>query len=256
MKRIALLVSLLGLSSAFAQDVPKPELYIVHEEVIKPASMMAYEAASKDFVNALAEKKVSSPALTWNAYVTNDMHYLYVVRIPNFAAMDSSMAEWDKAKTAVGATRWADVERRSTEGTASYNEIVTMRRPDLSYMPANPRLKIEEERYVRLDFYYLLPGKQAEAEAVARDYVALFKQKNIAERYSIYITVLGEDLPLLVAAIGAKSEADSVSADERVNATLGADVRPLQARAMAITRKFERRQAVYRPDLSYPAPMK
>ncbi|HEY8134229.1 MAG TPA: hypothetical protein VII12_20290 [Thermoanaerobaculia bacterium] len=256
MKRIALLVSLLGLSSALAQEMPKPELYIIHEEIIKPSSMMAYEVASKDFVNALAEKKVSSPALTWNAYVTNDMHYLYVVRIPNFAAMDSSMAEWDKAKTAVGAARWADLERRGSEGTASYNEIVTMRRPDLSYMPANPRLKIEEEKYVRLDFYYLQPGKQAEAEAIARDYVALFKQKDIAERYSIFITVLGEDLPLLVAAIGAKSEADSVSADERVNATLGADVRPLQARAMAITRKFERRQALYRPDLSYPSAMK
>src|SRR6266496_2764529 len=110
MKRIALLVSLLSLPSAFAQDMPKPEMYIVHEEVIKPSAMMAYEVASKDFVSALAEKKVSSPALSWNAYMTNDMHYVYLVRIPNFAAMDSSMAEWDKAKTAVGAARWADLE--------------------------------------------------------------------------------------------------------------------------------------------------
>ena len=256
MKRIALLVSLLGLSSAFAQDMPKPDLYIVHEEVVKPGSMMSYEGASKDFVNTLAEKKISSPALSWNAYMTNDMHYLYVVRIPNFAAMDSSMAEWDKAKAAVGAARWGDLERRSSEGMSSYSEIVTMRRADLSYMPANPRLKQEEERYVRLDYYYLLPGKQAEAEAVAKDYVALFKQKNIGERYSIFISVLGSDLPLLVAAIPAKSAADLLSADERVNATLGADVRPLQGRAMALTRRFERREAAYRPDLSYPSAMK
>jgi hypothetical protein len=255
MKRIALLVSLLSISSAFAQDMPRPELYIVHEELIKPGSMMAYEAASKDFINALAEKKVTSPALTWNAYVTDDMHYLYVVRIPNFAAMDSSMGEWDKAKAAVGAARWADLERRGSEGMASYNEIVTMRRPDLSYMPANPRLKMEEQHYVRLDFYYLVPGKQAEAEAIAKDYIALFKQKNIAESFNIYIGVMGNDLPVLVAAIPAKSGADQAMADERVNATLGADVRPLQARAMAITRRFDRRTATYRPDLSYPAPM-
>jgi len=255
MKRIALLVSLLSLSSAFSQEMPKPELYIIHEEGIKPSSMMSYEAASKDFLNALAEKKVSSPAMMWNAYLTDDMHYLYVSRIPNFAALDSMQPEWDKAKTAVGAARWADLERRGSEGIASYNEIVTMRRPDLSYAPANPRLKMEEQRYFRLDFYYLMPGKQAEAEAIAKDYVVLFKQKNIAESYNIYMGVLGNDLPVLVAVIPAKSAADQAMADERVNAALGADVRPLEARAMAITRRFDRRQATYRPDLSYPAPM-
>ncbi len=254
MKRMILVISFLALSSAFAQEMPKPELYVLYEEIVKPASVPAYEAASKDFVAALAEKKFSSPMFTWNAYMTNEMHYLYVMRIPGFAALDSSMAEMDKAKTAVGAARWADLERRGGAAMESYNQTVTMRRPDLSYLPANPRLKMEEERYVRLDFYYLLPGKQSEAEAIAKDYVALFKQKNITERYSIFMAVMGNDLPVLVAAIPARSEADLVVADERVNAALGADVRPLEARAMAITRRFERRSAVYRPDLSYPAP--
>jgi len=255
MKRMVLLVSLLVVTFVFAQEMPKPELYVIHEEVVKPSGMMAYEAASKDFLSALAEKKFNSPALTWNAYMTNDMHYLYVVRIPNFAALDNTMTEWDKAKNAVGAARWADLERRGSEPMASYNEIVTMRRPDLSYMPANPRLKMEEHRYVRLDFYYLVPGKTAEAEAIARDYVALFKQKNIGESFSIFMGILGEDLPVLVASIPGKSEADVVAADERVNAAVGTDVRPLQARAMAITRRFERRAAMFRPDLSYPAQM-
>jgi hypothetical protein len=114
---------------------------------------------------------------------------------------------------------------------------------------------MEEEKYTRLDFYYLLPGKQSEAEAIARDYVALFKQKNITQRYSIFMNIMGNDLPVLVAAIPGKSEADVVAADQSTEATLGADVRPLQARAMAITRRFERRTATYRPDLSYPGPM-
>jgi hypothetical protein len=255
MKRIVLLVSFLAFSSAFAQDMPRPELYILHEEVVKPSAMMAYEAASKDFLNTLAEKKVSSPALTWNAFMSNDMHYLYMVRIPNFAALDSSMAEWEKAKATVGAARWTDLERRGSEPLASYNETVFMRRPDLSYDPANPRLKMEEHRYFRLDFYYLVPGKMTEAEAIAKDYVALFKRKNITEAFNIFIGILGENLPLLVASIPAKNEADSIALDERVNATLGADVRPLQARAMAITRRFERRSVMARPDLSYPAQM-
>jgi hypothetical protein len=254
MKRTILLVSFLAFSAAFAADMPKPELYLIHEEVIKPGSMMAYEAAGKDFLAALSEKKFNSPALIFNAYMTNDLHYLYIFPIANFASLDSSYVEWEKAKLAMGADRWAALERRSADASVSYNEIVTMRRPDLSYAAANPRLKPDEQKYVRLDFYYLVPGKQSEAEAIARDYAALFKAKNITESYSIYLGVLGNDLPVLVAAVPARSAADQAAADERVNATLGADVLPLQARAMAITRRFERRDATFRPDLSRMAP--
>jgi hypothetical protein len=129
-----------------------------------------------------------------------------------------------------------------------------MRRPDLSYVPANPRLKPEEQKYVRLQFYYLVPGKEMEAEAIARDYVALFKQKNVTESFSIYISILGDDLPLLVAAIPAKSPADYAAADERTNSITGAEGRALGQRALAITRRIETREAILRPDLSYPPP--
>ncbi len=258
MKRMILLFSFLALSNAFAADMPKPDMYVIEEEIIKPGAMAAYEAAGKDFMAAFSQTKLSSPALMWNAYVTNDLHYLYVFPIASFAAFDSSPAEWEKVKAAMGADRWASFERRASEGIVSMNKFVTMRRLDLSYVPANPRLKPEENRFFRLDFYYLVPGKDAEAESIAKDYVALFKQKNIGEAFTIYIQILGNDLPLLVAAIPGKSAADVAAADERVNAALGADVLPLQARAMAITRRFDRREATYRPDLSHmvPAPAK
>ncbi len=82
----------------------------------------------------------------------------------------------------------------------------------------------------------------------------MFKSKNIPDGYNIYMGMLGTDLPVLLASISAKSESDLVAADERTNTTLGANVRPLQQRAMAITRRFERREAMVRPDLSYPMP--
>lgn len=251
MRRVLLLLSLLLACSAFGADMPKPELYVIHEEVVRPSAIAAYESAARDFLATLAEKKVSSPALTFNTYMTNDLHYIYIVRIPNFAALDMSQSEWEKAKAMVGVDRWTDLERRGNEPMVSYSEIVTVRRPDLSYAPANPRLKQEEQRYARLDFYYLMPGKEKEAEAVAHDYIALFKAKNITEPYSIYTSVFGDDLPLWVVAVPAKSEADFVAADERVNSTLGADVRPLQQRALAVSRRIEHRSVNYRPDLSY-----
>src|SRR3984893_7485292 len=174
MKRMTLLVSFLALSTAFAADMPKPELLLIHEEVVKPAGVMAYEATSKDFMAALAEKKFSSPALTFTTAMTSDFHYVYAVQLDSFAALDNSMAEWARAREAVGASRWDDLERRGNETMSSYSEFVLMRRRDLSYMPANPRVSMAERRYVRWDTYYIEPTKMKEAEAIARDYVALF----------------------------------------------------------------------------------
>jgi hypothetical protein len=254
MKRVFLPLSLFLAATSFAADMPKPELYIIHEEVVKPSAVMAYEAVSKDFVAALTEKKVSSPALNWFALMTTDFHYVYVARLDSFAALDSSQAEWNKAKDAVGPERWSALERRGNDAISSYSEVVTMRRPDLSYVPANPRLKPEEHRYFRLFFYYLIPGKEKDAEALAKDYVALFKQKNVPNPFSIFMSVFGNDLPLLVVSSPAKSAADYAAEDERVNAMVGADVRPLEQRAMAITRRLETREGMVRPDLTYPPP--
>jgi hypothetical protein len=258
MKRTFLLFSLLVSFSAFAQpaQMPKPQLFLVHEEMVKPSAMMQYEASSKDFVAALSEKKFSSPALNWTAFMTQDFHYIYIERLDNFAALDSSQAEWGRARDSVGTSRWDEVMRRGSDAMLSYNEFVVMARPDLSYMPATPRLAQSDRRYYRWDFYYLMPGHEKESEAIARDYAALFRQKNITDSYNIYTGVLGTDLPVLLAAIPARSESDLTTADEHINATLGADVRPLQQRAMAITRRFERREGMLRPDLSYPAPSK
>ena len=72
----------------------------------------------------------------------------------------------------------------------------------------------------------------------------------------MYQVVTGADLPWYVVAIPAKNAADYYSEDDKTNAALGAEMRPLQARSMAHLRKFETRDVVFRPDMSYPLPAK
>jgi len=254
MKRFVLLVSFLAFSSAFAADMPKPEFFIVHEELAKPNSLVAYEAATRDLIAAMTEKKVNVPFSNWRTFSTTDMHYYFVAQVDGFAALDKIPAGFAKARDMVRAARWDDISRRGNETMSSYNEFVVMHRPDLSYTPANPRVAAADRRYFRWEFYYIIPGKEQEAEQVARDYIALFKQKNIGDPFNIYVALSGNDLPLWVVSIPAKSETDLVAADAQVNATVGDAIRPLQARALAVTRRFERREGMLRPDLSYSAP--
>ncbi len=256
MKRSVIILSLLVLSlSAFAQaPPPKPELYLIHEEVARPSMIMQYEAVTRDFLNAFTEKKADPKIFGMNLYLSTDMHYIYVVPIANWAALDTMMASWMTIGETIGKEKWRDLMNRGNAAMISYDEFVVMRRPDLSYAPANPRLKMEEHKFHHLMFYYLDAGGVEEAEKIAKDYVALFKSKNISEPFDIFQSLSGTDLPVWVVSVPARSAADFYATEEKVNATLGDAVRPLQARALAVTRKFDVRDVVARPEMSYPLP--
>src|ERR1044071_101302 len=256
MRRTALALALLLLPAAvFAQ--PKPTFITVHEEIVPPAMIMRYEAMLREFVGTLAAMNISVPNVAFSTFMAPVFHYVYVSRVQDGLTGYATMFNaWMALPDKVGKDKWQDLMTRSLGTTSSYNEVLAMRRDDLSYMPATPRLKPEEQAYAKWQFYYLVPGKESEAEQVAKDYAALFKAKNIADGVTVYMVMSGNDLPLLVVATTGKSAADYAANDDKVNAMLGNDVRPLQARALAITRKFEMREGWYRPDLSYPSPMK
>lgn len=260
MKRTVLALALFTLPLAlFAQPapMPKPDLYLVHEEVVPPAMMGRYEGVTKEMLGLLAEKNVTNPSIAFNTFMTTDMHYVFVSRLPGgFNSLDAMYNAWMSLPDAVGKEKFKELETRGSATMSSYNEMIIMRRADLSYEPATPRIKPEEHRFFRWDFYYLQPGKESEAEAIAKDYVALFKSKNVGDGFTIFMATMGQDLPLLIAAIPSKSPADFAAVDEKTNATLGADLRALQARALGITRRIEHREGWVRPDLSYPAPAK
>lgn len=257
MKRALVLFLLLAPVLAFAQATPpKPQLYWIHEEIARPSMLAQYETVTREILTAFTEKKADPKVFGMQLFTTNDFHYVYVVPISSWGAMDSWDANWKAIGDSIGKEKWKDLMTRGNSAMASYNDFIVMRRDDLSYAPATPRLKTDEHRYFRWEFYYLDPARAEESEQLAKDYAALFKAKNIGDPFTIFMAVSGHDLPLLIVAVPGKSEADFAAEDDRVNATLGNDVRPLQQRALAITRKFEVKEGTFRPELSYPMPVK
>lgn len=256
MAPLCLLFLAVSVSAQMAAPPPKPEMFLIHEEIAKPSMLMQYESVTHDLLSTLAEKNADPKVMSMNLYMTTDFHYVYVVPIPNFGGIDTINQQFMTVAQAAGRDRWQELMNRGNSTMSSYNEFVVMRRPDLSYVPATPRLKQSEMRFVHWGFYYLDPSKPADVvEQVAKDYAALFRSKNIPDPFTIYMAMSGSDLPLLIVAVPGKSAADFYAEDERVNAMLGADVRPLQARAMASTRKYEVKDGTYRPELSYPMPV-
>ena len=102
--------------------------------------------------------------------------------------------------------------------------------------------------------YYLIPGKQEKIEDVARKFVELYKSKNISSGWSIYQSITGTDLPLLVVAHAAKSESDYYSNRAKLKELIGEEGEKLSQEAQALVRKIEFKDGMGRPDLSYPGP--
>lgn len=237
-------------AQAQAQAPPQPQMFVVHEEVARPSMLAQYESSTRDLVSALTEKKADPTLYGWSAFMTPDFHYLYVLPIANWSGMDTLMQGWMNMGQTVGKERWAELSRRNGAAMASYSEFVVMRRPDLSYVPATPRLKPSEVNFVHWSFYYLDPAHpQEEVDQVARDYAALFRSKNVPDPFTVYQGINGTDLPYFVVSTPAKSAADYYAENERVESLLGADERPLAARALAATRRFNVREGTLRLDL-------
>ena len=257
MKRVLGSLGLLLFAAAASAQMPNsppPAYYLIHEEVARPSMVAQYESTTRDLLNAFTEKKADPKVFGMTLYSTPDLHYIYVVPIANWAALDTFQQAWTTIGQQIGKDRWTDLMKRGNGAMESYTEYVVVRRNDLSYQPETPRVKIEDRRYAHWTFYYIDAAHVEEAEQVAKDVAALYKSKNIDTPFVIYQAVSGHDLPLYIVGSSGKSAADYWLNDDRVASMIGNEMRPLEMRALSFTRKLEVREARRRPELSYPMP--
>jgi hypothetical protein len=239
---------LLGRAGAVAQP-PTGQWWILHQETAKPSQLALYEQTAKDFKAIVEANRAAMPTFFYTVLQGEDMTYTYAAPIKNFAGMDVINGEFGAMAQAAGA-KFGELMQRGAPAIDHFAEFVVGEEPELGYKPATPRLKMDDAAYYRYTMYYVMPGKEEEAKAVAKDYSALFKSKGAGNGYNLYWALTGPDLPLLVVEQWAKDEADWAATDAAVRAAVGDAIKPLDQRALALTRRIETKTAWLRPDLS------
>ncbi len=235
-----------------AQDTPaQGRLLLIHEEVANPSKIAEYEATSKEFIGLLKQHNMTGVPFDFNAIMTDDLSYYFVAPVASFADAGKVSEGFMALAQKVGMEKWVEFWRRAGDPMLSWNDFLVQERLDLSYRPAKPALAPEDVRAVRYDLYYLQPGREWEAEQIAKDYAALFQRKGIADGFTVYVAVNGNDLPVLAVVTEGKSAADLMARYEANAKTAGAEMRELDARASRIVRRFDVRLGTVRPDLSY-----
>jgi hypothetical protein len=249
MKKVLVILALLLVlgtlvSTPASAQAPKPQLFSITDVQVKPAMALKFEAGVKRQI------ELAYPGVFYGSN-TDDFHYYFVEPIANYAGIDTMNAReaaWmnGPAKENIAALM------KSLEGTIyRFDTYVFLLNPDLSYYPAKPGLKPEEVKFMYWGFGYVEWGKEKEFEDIFKQWVALYKSKDVASGWETYVGRYGADLPVYVWNMGGKSAGDFFTEDEKITKLLGEDaVKALNEKTMACFRKYEFKTGRVRPDLS------
>lgn len=247
-----LVIFLSAFVAAIAEEAPAARLWYVHQEIVKPSMLEQYDASAKEF-NALAKQHQSKmPHFNiTGAFQGEDLTYTYSIPISSLADVDHIIREFGAFTQAAGV---AEVLQKGGAATEQMKEWIVSEPLQLGYAPSQPRLKPEEMKYFHYDMYYVQVGREMEADAVASDFVKLFKTKNIPDGYRLFKALIGEDTSLYTVQIPAKDPADFAVMDAKHREILGKEGEALFARAYSLCRKVESTNAWFRPELTTAKP--
>ena len=211
-----------------------------------------YERMTKEFGAML---RGTNTPFYFNVVAADDFHYYFVLPMKSFGDVDKIMQLFMvDLPQKVGKAKLSDLMQRSGATMEMTNEWLVVRRDDISYQPAKPRLKPDEVAYVQYDFYYVKPGMEEMVDQISNDWKAALAAANINDGFTVYQAVVGGDLPLVVVVTTGKSPADLAAQTAKTMETLGDKAGALNAKTFGIVRKFETKIGHVRPDLSNPAP--
>jgi hypothetical protein len=249
---LAFALSLTVMKAAQDASAP-PSLYLMADIRVEVAKVPAYEAALKALMAAL--KGCAFPVV-FDTYATDDSRYYIIYGLEGgYGAVDGLHKAWRDAAAKMGPAKFQALQARLTDGELERVFRFWTFRTDLSFLPVPERLKPAEIGYYTWDYVWLVPGKEAEFEALNREWMALSAARKARDPFMTYQGGYGNEEPVYVWFEYGKSAADYALAEEKFWKSLGDAGAALSKRTRALIRRMETKTGRYRPDLSY-APAK
>jgi hypothetical protein len=215
---------------------------------VEVAGAAEYETALKALIAALKE---SAFPITFDTYATDDSRYYIIYGLDGYAGVDRLHAAWRDAAAKIGPGRFQTLHGRMTARELSRVLRAWTFRTDLSFLPSPERLKPSEIGYYTWDYVWLVPGQEAEFEALNREWMALSAARKARDPFLTYQGGIGNEEPVYCWFEYGKSAADYAQAEERFWKSVGKAGADLSKRTRALIRRMETKTGRYRPDLSY-----
>lgn len=231
------------------KELPKSQLFLLHEDEVIPYKAEQYEAALKDFVKMFSDAKVESRS--YNVVQGDYFTYTSVIPVTDFDGLAKYFGMTPDVIKKIGEDKF-DAQMKKFDGcyNTHRNYLMTLRN-DLSYKPEYALNPDDGINFRHFDYLYVVPGKEDEMAALLKEWKALYESKKIEEGYRVYIGSIGTEFGMVLFVQPAKSRTDWAILSDKQDEIFGKDYQKLWEKTVAITQKFEHKNAMMRPDLSY-----
>lgn len=245
---VGLVVCLCGLTTMAQDEGQEAQAYFILTVLVKPSEIVKYEAAVKEMVALNSQHNAPYP---WFAFQADDMEYHFFTPVKNLADVDNMYKVDEELGKKMPEEKIKKIEELMA-GTYEYtNTYMLYQIPELSYVPENPRITFEEAFFRQLLYYNIQPDKEKEFYEIMKEFLTLYKSKNVTEGYEIFTAGMGLDQPTCIVSLKGKSAADFEVHLEKMWGVLGEEGLALVQKLIGLARGLNIKTAWFRPDLSY-----
>lgn len=233
----------------FAQEVPKDQLFMVREEIVKIDAWDKYESTSKDWVEMMTQGGLDFPYV--RAAQRDDGHYYYLIPINNYSHIDKFQEVFGSAIEKAGKEKWANFLIENESSIVTHKDYVVKWSAEYSYVPKEPRLKIEDTKFIHWMYFRFKLENRKELLAILKEWKKLYEDKNIKNGYSIWMVELGLDNNMMVLTESFKDGEDFYTSQKEDNTLMEAEASALWAKMSPFIVSIENKYGSPRPDLGY-----
>ena len=243
-----LLMASLLLLDASAQDPSRAyQGYLIWEDVVYPSKVTAYEKMTRQQVLLYAEQGFPHQV---DVYNTTDFTYYWVMRIDNYAAIDTLYMAfneiYDRVPEQVNKIREGYTgTHESTRSWTCYSDR------ELSFRPTGHAETGASDPFVFLGFCYPQKGKMDQARNAMNGFVKLAREKQAQMGWETYIGDLGVESPMFFWASFARDAIDFQTRNSADFDIMGERADELWNELSGVMRKYEEKSGWFRKDLSY-----
>ncbi len=223
------------------------QLYLVHEDHVKPEMKDKHAAADKALLDAA--KKYKMTGMDWLTFQGDDNRVMYLSPINSFADLDKNPFEDLKKK--MGDAEYEKLFAPFSETYTEHGDYILRLDKELSYMPEGITQTPAGKNFRSLTFYYIPPGKGEKAEQLAKAVKDLYTKKNSPVQYRVYKSGFGNMGNYYMVAVAAENPAELQKMQQQNQELLGDAGKKIFDEIDQTASRIETRTGYVKPELSY-----
>lgn len=249
-KQFFLFLSLLfTFSQTLFSQKDNDKLFLVREEVVKVDQWDKYESTSKQWLEFMTNGGLNLPYIS--ATQRDDGRYYYLIPLNAYSEIDNLSKIFGAAIEKAGPDKYKSLMAENEGSILTHRDYVLRYSSEYSYVPKEPRLKMEDVRFTHFTFFKFKLEKRNELLGVLREWKSLFESENINSGYNIWMVELGLDNDLMILTEYFKDGEDYHKTVKEIESKIKEEEKSLWAKMSLLLTEIEQKYGWIRPDLSY-----